>query len=521
MLVLLPFSILLISAGFMAAMRRLRPAFANYWLAALGGASLAWASTWVLRARLPQSYTPLTWRPESLFSVSPELVLDGYSWPFTLALTTLVLAVILTDAQRATNVDWTAWAGSLAIGALGVLAVMAGNPLTLALAWTVIDILELLIVLPRVRGDAARGGLIGYFATSLSGTMLMTWSLLSVNPLAGGTSFASIKLEVSVFLLVAVGLRLGILPLNVIFLSEAPLQRGLGTLLRSVPAAAGLVLLTRTAVVGVPATLKPYLLALIVLTAFYSAVAWLRADDELRGRPYWILGLAAMAMAAAVVAQPAAVLAWSLVLLYGGGLIFLASGRAPRLIPIGILGLLGLSTLPFSPTWPGTSMFAEGLGVFSLGFLIAQALLLLGFVRHALRPEESLAEGERWIWVVYPLGLAMLPLTHWIYTLWLSPAQVVPEAALLWWPGLVASVLAVGFGYLFSQGWRMPAGVFTFLEAIFSLNWFYRLLWRGYRLLGSLLAALVFLFEGEAGVLWTLLVLALLFSVFGQVVGGQ
>ena len=61
-------------------------------------------------------------------------------------------------------------------------------------------------------------------------------------------------------LLIAVGLRLGVLPLHIYYLHEPPLRRGLGSMLRFVPAAASLVLLARIGEVGIPLEITPYLL---------------------------------------------------------------------------------------------------------------------------------------------------------------------------------------------------------------------------------------------------------------------
>ena len=109
------------------------------------------------------------------------------------------------------------------------------------------------------------------------------------------------------------------------------MRRGLGTSLRLVPAAASLVLLVRTAYTGVPDPWRPYLLALVGLSALYGAILWFTASDELSGRPFWILGMIAFVVASAVCGVPEASLAWGLACIFSGGLLFLLSARHPQL----------------------------------------------------------------------------------------------------------------------------------------------------------------------------------------------
>jgi len=41
-------------------------------------------------------------------------------------------------------------------------------------------------------------------------------------------------------------------------------------------------------------------------------------------------------------------------------------------------------------------------------FILAVALLIVGYVRHALRPEDALQALDRWIQIVYPFGLFLV-----------------------------------------------------------------------------------------------------------------
>ncbi len=76
------------------------------------------------------------------------------------------------------------------------------------------------------------------------------------------------------------------------------LRRGFGTSLRLVSAAASLSLLARIPASALQSSLLPVLLILAALAALYAAWMWLRASDEIIGRPFWVLGMASLAVSA-------------------------------------------------------------------------------------------------------------------------------------------------------------------------------------------------------------------------------
>jgi hypothetical protein len=150
-----------------------------------------------------------------------------------------------------------------------------------------------------------------------------------------------------------------------------------------------------------------------------------------------------------------------------------------------------------------------------VGFVLAHGLLLLGFVRHALRIQK-LSGMERWVVAIYPLGLALLPLAHFVSGLWLSPSTGSLTAVQPWWPGLAAAVFAGALAVMNLRGWTIPAEIFLALDRVFSLGWLYRLVERLARIVGWLLYLPIVLLESRGGILWTLLLLTLLLSLLSQ-----
>jgi hypothetical protein len=475
-----------------------------------------------MRVNLLQTIAMPVWKPEELFPASPSLYLDSQSWALVMVLATLGLAVILTEVGRAAELDWSAWAGGLALAGLGMLAVLAGNPLTLLLAWTLLDLVELLIMLRAISQSAVRERVVLAFSVRVGGSLLVVLAALVAQAWRVVLGFEAIPVQAGIFLVLGAGLRLGVLPLQVPLLEEAGLRRGLGTLLRLVPVTATLILLARLGVVGLEPQLESYVLAVAGFSALYGGAAWLRAGNELEGRPFWILGMAALALGAAVRGQQAASMAWGLALVWGGSTLFLASTRRVWMAPLGALGLLGLTGLPYTPTWAGGGLYASRFNPLLGLFLLGQILLVLGFARHALRLTPPLADAERWVRFIYPLGLALLVGTAWV----MGGMGKAGSGQTPWLPGVITltgilvGVAAHRLGWMGVRAPRWVEGFLVRLLAFFSFNWLYRVLWGLYHTLRKVAGFLSAVLEGEGGILWALLLLVLLVSIFTQIGGG-
>jgi hypothetical protein len=270
-------------------------------------------------------------------------------------------------------------------------------------------------------------------------------------------------------------------------------------------------------------------LGLAILAGMYAAANWLGAKDELSGRPYWLLGTASLAISAAILNHPMACLTWSIASLLSGGLIFSMHLRHRNLIPLIVLGLFSLSTLPFSPTWPGTELYQYSsantvnltlFSLFSFIFLLIQSFLLAGFIRHILRGifptrEESPEHIERWVWFLYPIGLIFIILTHALIGWLLHPN--LPEVPLSGW--IIGPLTLIITGLVLFITWRYPRPLpllirstkSSFWNTLISLDWLYRLLWKLFRMLSRLFAIISVILEGDGGILWALVLFALIF----------
>ena len=512
MLILLPIILLFLTALTLMLLRFLRPNFKFPWLIAVVGATLALISIFFWHIRLPQSISLTSWQPVTLFFFSPTWLVDGVSWPYALSLAALAAAVIWTSVVRSEN-DPSAWAGTLLLSALGILAVTAENPLTLILAWSALDLAELIAMLRSTEGEEQNQGVVIAFAARVAGTGLVLWANLVST--AGGIlmDFRAIPASTGIFLLIATGLRLGVLPLHLPYRKENVLRRGFGTTLRLVSAGASLSLLARIPAIAFQSSLPPYLLILAAIAALYAGWMWLRASDEILGRPFWVLGMASLSIATSLRGNPTGSISWGVILILGGGLLFLFSARQRSILWLPLLGLWGLTALPFSLSASAWQTGNQNSWLFVIPFLPAQALLMAGFIRHSLHPgETSLESQERWTKVLYPTGLFLLAVISVLLGLWgWDGAHNLGQ----WWAAIIANVLAAGFTALSLTILvrLVPASSSNQWTRIFRLGRLYSTLNAIYGFFRRIADIITNTLEGEGGLLWSLLLLALIISV--------
>ena len=315
------------------------------------------------RSDIPNIIVLIKWKPESLFLTPPSLFIDEISWYFTLALVSLAFTVVITSiAQlglsqrsgqlstrttateledrlvdsvngsdfRSLNDDavasaelsavsgsdqmpnWVFWITVLLLTSVGLLAVTSGNLLTLVMAWSALDIIELIILMGLLPQSENRERVIIVFTARLAAIITVLMAGLVLWSKGGTLQINSVPQSVSVLLVLAAGIRLGVFPPQHLYTRALPIRSDLSTVLRLISAASCFILLVRVSNSGVSAPIVPYLLSFFILVGLFAAFRWLGAKDELEGSPYWMLGSASLAIAAAIIHAPFACLVWSL-----------------------------------------------------------------------------------------------------------------------------------------------------------------------------------------------------------------
>ncbi|NJD59354.1 MAG: hypothetical protein C3F13_07240 [Anaerolineales bacterium] len=568
MLILLTIFLFIFASFAMLILHLVRPRFSIQGFLAVLALLVGIVLISISQADIPTSITVLTWEPESLFPFSPSLLIDDISWFFAFGLTALSFCVLITsianlgrstkhdqpaaqnivtvqedtssaDKTHANNSDlaestdqmpnWILWIVILIFTSMGLVAVTAGNLLTLMLAWAALDMLQLVTLLSQTPSSQVRERMLINFSARMVALVLLIIAALMQLAGGAGLSFENLPPSVSLLLIFAAGLRLGVLPPLLPFSYQIAIRHELETVLQLIPSAASLILLVRVASTGIPQDILPYILGFTIVVGLYASNKWLTQPDAAAGRNYWLLGISSLALSAAMLAQPSASLAWAIACLLSGGLVFCLDIRHRNLTPLLILGLFNISILPFSPTWQAASMYqaigASNTGlvltiIFSSFLILIQSLIFAGYFRHSWRGvypnEESKAiHIEKWVWVLYPFGLMLILTTHLLIG-WLILPDLRNLPLFSWFIGPLTLLVSATILFLLKRI-RIPSRIVSNRlkssnwNKLFSLEWLYLLIWQIYHAFSRVFGLVSTILEGDGGLLWALVLFALIF----------
>jgi hypothetical protein len=205
-------------------------------------------------------------------------------------------------------------------------------------------------------------------------------------------------------------------------------------------------------------------------------------------------------------------LSWGLAAIFTGGLIYLASIRDKFTRWVTLVGVLGISALPFTPAWPGLALFSAPFNLYLILYLFSIIFIIWGFARQAARLIPEPAGLERWIKVVYPVGLLILPLTQFGLG-WIYKPEIRDVPLLGWIIGPLISMLAVLGTIWHQRGGAFPQGLARVLGTFLNLKWLKSILVPIFIQMTRILNFSASILEGEGGILWVVLSIVLFLAI--------
>lgn len=516
MVALTSITLLILAAAVMLVIRVFRPRFGYYWLIAAGGGLISWGMVFGLGLMLPIELELNTWNLAGFTSHTILLLIDRISWPFGVGVVTILFGAILTDVVRAVEIEWSNWASSLLMTSLGLIAIFAANLLTFVLIWTAVDIIGfVLLVMQENRSGARRRLVIRLLAQLLGTTCLLLAGLISPANAAESSLRVTSSAAIPLIVITAI-LRLGSVPESTPVIEKPEHRRSFGTVMRLLYSGMISLFLVRTTLgwsqVIISAPMWLLIIGLLAAVALLSGVSWLLSGNELEGRQSFLTAMLAIVIFSVLRSQSEAGMAWGLAVMFSGGLLFLASVRTKFSMWLTLIGVLGLSALPYTPAWNSLQIFSAPLRFSFVFFFTAMVLLIWGYFRHA-SVEVPYPDGiERWIKVVYPIGLFILPVSHFILGLMMRPdIKEVPVSG--WVLGIVVLLLSILGFYWQKRGGKFPGLVGRSIQRIITLDWLFTLTRILFSLMERLINFITHVLEGEGGFLWVLLWIVLFLAV--------
>ncbi|MBI9046547.1 MAG: hypothetical protein JEZ06_18800 [Anaerolineaceae bacterium] len=535
-MVLIPSALLIVTGLAILIIRRTQQRFRYSWLMAAGSSLVAWLFFLAMKWLTPAPILFQTWNPISVSKFLIAYDLDQIAWIYGVAIGSLLIAVILTsNARFQAQTNPTAWAGSLLVGGVCITAVMAKTPETILFSWMILDFIELFFVIRNLEGIQISERAITAFSFRITGIVLLLTAIALGGKGDAFFSFSSIEPDIGLILLIAVGLRLGLIPLHLPYRDETHLRWGYGSMLRLAVPLSTLVVLSRFPEIPLVSGWKSVLLVILASAVLYSGFKWFSANNEIDGRPYWLITIAGFSVISAINGQPKASMVWGIGMILSGAMIFLYSSKHKGLMIIPLLGIIGICAFPFtlaSSGWIG--ILLKPFSWLNLVFLLSHALLMLGYIKHAFFTDENFSELDRWIQIVYIFGFAF-PFFALILISFFSGISFVNLE--FWWASLVSIVLFLIGGFIYIRNrfrkkeedpeeteghWLLELfkRIASPLEKIFNLEWVFRLMKLFFHLLQSIVLFFTSILDGESGVLWAVLLLVLILTIisFGGVI---
>ncbi len=500
------------------------------WLTSVLICLLAFGLVYFLRLFLPSEFRLLNWTPQSVYHNAPFLQISYQSWPYAVALATLLSAVIITDPSRSKNPESTLpWAGALGLGGLQLVAITAGDPLTMVSAWAVIDIVEFTYLLRMQSFGGKHGRLISALGLRLLSVFALIFATVAAWQVKPDFTLAEIPSSASLYFLLAAALRLGVLPIYIPFLTNEKVPYGISVLSRLAPIISALTLIAYLP--GEFLTLSRSLINILhwfaLLAALYASVIWMTRESLALARPYWNIALSAFVVQSALNGNAQAGQAWGLTLLLVGGELFLFEPPIRRINFLPLIALIGLIALPYTPAglgWEGLTR--TGFTWTGFVFIFAHAFLMAGYLRYSLEASSTITGLDKHVRITFPLGLILILGS--IFTLgiigrpdslrmspWLPPAISLAILAILLGVGLKLGLRPPFTSYRQKiPGYRFLNWLFNGVQSVFSLSWVYSLgLWlvKPLRETGQFLTNIL---EGEGGTIWYLVFIVILFTLF-------
>jgi hypothetical protein len=528
MLNFLPLLLLVLIVFLAKVISRSRLTIGNQWLILVLAILLAWSAIFAMRVYLPDPVSVKEWLPASTGIGALTFSLDAISWTFSFALFTLLAGMVLVDTihlhERSYLGDWSRVI--LLFGFL-VFSALVNSLLAFILSWTILDIVELVVEISDRKDGSISTQVVLIFFAHLIGTFLLLAALI----LRGVNDLTNLQPLDATLLILGAGLRMTFVSSKDQYPGAHSLSENLESVRKVMSPFLAMVFLSRFTFQGEVKGVLALLFVGSVLIVLYSSIKWFIASDAIKGNSYWIISLSGLAMVSALRGHPESVVGWAVIMLVLGGWGRFYASRPNKMIYFLAIVALSMAGLPFTPTSGAYFALLSGPMVgFNVFLWISLAFLIAGVLRSALKPAENGKNQENWMKLFYFVSLALVTIAPWLPEIWQAKSLNLDT---LWISFFVIIVLALILVFTYAQKARewLIVSIPTRLKATsikmadssdraLSMGWFPEIVESILEFAGRLINSFNSILEGEGGILWAFVFLALLISLMMSKLSG-
>lgn len=481
---------------------------------------------WLLFALIPlERINPLIIEPWFRIGTIPinlQFQVSSQNWPIAFSILAFILAFFFTSIARLDiRRDLWLWTIELLFGAFLLLSVLAYDLWTVIILWTALDLMDIFIKLVVIK-TIDRQSLLRSVTTRFFGSLLLILNTASISRLGINPGLESLKsIDRNIFIIAAL-LHSGIFPF-----SQSSKETTHGSTENILETSLRLFIFTASLslIIYLPSPENLFLInigILILLFIFmgYFGYLWMMKKGSSVDISFALLLAACFSCFLYFEGSNQALSYWLPAFLFPCLFFSIYTHRSRSTIIFPALMIVLVSGLPFTlNTFGSRGLFSHGLSVADISLVIPLVLFLTGFFIRGKMKGGDFHLMESWYQAVYLIGLFLPILSAGIISIkYLDNSQ---NEFQYWWAGLLVVIGVLGITMLINRKGKkstsiersIPYDVSKFLKFL-SFDWFFSFGQIIESRLSRIVTGFSGLLEGAGGILWALVFLLLILTVF-------
>jgi len=512
------FNLLAVIIAFFLKWRGIRTAYIWFFLV------FVCLSVWLLLLLIPiDRINPLVipnWFTIGSIPINLQFRITIQNWPLAFSIITFIFSFFLTGIARLDiRKDLSLWAIQIIFGVFSFLAILSADLWTVILFWTALDFIDIFFKLVILK-TADRKLMLRSLSIRFLGSLILIWNTSSISRLGINPTLEVLRGIGRNDLFLAALLHSGILPFQSSGIPKSDSKTeniiNASIVITNFAVSSSLIIYLPSPDLFFFVNIGLIILLYILLLIFsFSWALGTGAEYSIKN----LLSLAACFISYFfIIGSDRPLIFWMNIFLLPMLMLWLYShrSRSTRIFPA--LMVLLISGLPFSLNANSArGLFISGFNLSEIVLIIPHILILAGVLKRILEKGEDFHLMESWYQAVYLLGL-FLP----VLSIGAISFRNLSDFSLelqYWWIGGGVLISAFAFYYLFNRKISKdnpvhPIGETSVINRFFSMNWIFSLTLEFEKRISKIVTGFSGLLEGEGGILWALVFLLLILTVF-------